>query len=61
MTGEPYVPRFLIRRGARRGWMVWYRHLKGPAKYQERVVVEVSEEEARAIKDELTKEYIGEW
>jgi hypothetical protein len=41
--------------------MVWYRHLKGPAKYQERVVVEVSEEDARAIKDELTKEYIGEW
>jgi hypothetical protein len=33
MTDEPHLTRFLVRRGARRGWMVWDRHIKGPAKY----------------------------
>jgi hypothetical protein len=31
MADEPHLPRFLVRRGARRGWMVWDRQTKGPA------------------------------
>ena len=29
MTDEPHLPRFLVKRSARRGWMVWDRHTKG--------------------------------
>jgi hypothetical protein len=48
MTDEPHLPRFLVRRGARRGWMVWDRHTKGPAKYLSYPVVELPEDKARA-------------
>jgi hypothetical protein len=58
MTDEPNLPRFLVRRGARRDWMVWDRHTKGPARYQGHLVAGLSDH-ARAIKDELTKEYIA--
>jgi hypothetical protein len=60
MTDEPHLPRFLIRRGAWRGWMVWDRHTKGPAKYLGYPVVELPEDQAREIADELTKRYIAE-
>jgi hypothetical protein len=59
MIDEPHLPRFLVRRGARRGWMVWDRDTKGPAKHQGHLAVGLSEDDARAIKDELTKEYIA--
>ena len=39
MTDEPHLPRFLVRRGAKRDWMVWDRHTKGPAEYQGHLVV----------------------
>jgi hypothetical protein len=38
MTDEPHLPRFLVRRGAKRGWMVWDRHAKGAAEYQGQVM-----------------------
>jgi hypothetical protein len=59
MTDEPHLPRFLIRRGARRGWMVWDRHTKGPAKYLGNPAVELPEDHAREIAGELTKELLG--
>jgi uncharacterized protein (DUF3820 family) len=40
--------------------MVWDRHTKGPAKYQGQMVVDLPEEQAREIADELTKQYIAE-
>ena len=59
MTDEPHLPRFLVRRGAGRGWMVWDRQTKGPAKYQGHLVVGLPEEQARKIAVELTKQYIA--
>jgi hypothetical protein len=58
MAHEPQLPRFLVRRDARRGWMVWDRQAKSPAKYQGHMVVGLPEEQARKIKNELTKLYI---
>ena len=60
MTDEPHLPRFLVRRDARRGWMVWDRHAKGPAKYLGYPVVELPEDKAREIADVLTKRNIAE-
>jgi hypothetical protein len=40
--------------------MVWDRHTKRPAKYQGHMVVELPEDQARKIADELTKKYIAE-
>ena len=57
MTDE-HLPQFLVRRDARRGWMVWDRHTKGPAMYQGHPVVGLQEERAKAIKDGLTKDDI---
>jgi hypothetical protein len=34
-------------------------HTRGPARYQGHLAVGLSEDHARAIKDELTKEYIA--
>jgi hypothetical protein len=59
MTDEPHLPRFLVRRGAWRGWMVWDRHMKGPATHFGNLAVNLSAEEARATADELTKRYIA--
>jgi hypothetical protein len=59
MSDEADLPRFLVRRGATRDWMVWDRHTRGPARYQGHLAVGLSEDHARAIKDELTKEYIA--
>jgi hypothetical protein len=59
VTDEPHLPRFIVRRGAGRGWMVWDRHTKGPAKYLGNLVVGLAEEQAREIADALTKQYIA--
>ena len=48
MTDEPQLPRFVVRRGAWRDWMVWDRHTKGPAKYQGHPVVELSQDDGAA-------------
>ena len=60
MTEEPYLPRFLVRRDARRSWMVWDRHTKGPAMLDGRLAIGLAEDDAREIKDVLTKIYIAE-
>jgi hypothetical protein len=60
MTDEPDLARFVVRRDARHGWMVWDRHTKGPAKHQGHLVVGLAEEHAQTIRDELTKQYIAE-
>jgi hypothetical protein len=48
MTDEPQLPRFVVRRGAWRDWMVWDRHTKGPAKYQGHPVVGLSQDDGAA-------------
>ena len=60
MTDESYLPRFLVRRGAGRDWMVWDRHTKGPAMLDGRLATGLAEDDAREIKDELTRIYIAE-
>jgi hypothetical protein len=59
MTDEPHLPRFLVRRDGNRGWMVWDRQTKGPAKYPRYPAVDLTEDRAREIKDVLTKQYIA--
>jgi hypothetical protein len=54
MTDQsPDVERYLVRMG-NRGWMVWDRRSKGPAKFQGRRAIVLTEERAREIKEELT-------
>jgi hypothetical protein len=60
MTDEPHLPRFLVRRGSTRDWMVWDRHAKGPAKYLGNPTVELPKDQAQEIAGELTKNYIAE-
>jgi hypothetical protein len=59
VSEDPNLPRFLVRRDARRGWMVWDRHEKGPAKYEGHLVIGLAEDHALEIKDRLTKQYIS--
>jgi hypothetical protein len=60
MTDEPHLPRFVVRRDAGRDWMVWDRHAKGPAMLDGRLAIGLAEDDAREIKDVLTKIYIAE-
>jgi hypothetical protein len=60
VTDEPHLPRFLVRRGAKRDWMVWDRQTKGPAEYLGYPVVDLPEDKARKTADVLTKRYIAE-
>jgi hypothetical protein len=59
VTDEPQLPRFLVRRDVRRGWMVWDRQAKGPAKYEGKMAIELPEDQARKIKNELTLQYLA--
>ena len=59
MTDEP-PPRFLVRRGGKGDWMVWDRHTKGPAMLDDRLAKGLAEDDAREIKDILTRIYIAE-
>jgi hypothetical protein len=60
MTDEPQLPRFVVRRGAWRDWMVLDRHTKGPAMLDGRLAIGLAEDDAKEIKDVLTKQYIAE-
>jgi hypothetical protein len=60
MTDEPQLPRFVVRRGAWRDWMVLDRHTKGPAMVDGRLAIGLAEDDAQEIKDVLTKIYIAE-
>jgi hypothetical protein len=47
------LTRYLVRKGST-GWMVWDRHAREPARLKEgRPAVELTEEQAREIKDKL--------
>jgi hypothetical protein len=49
------LKRYLVRKGST-GWMVWDRHARAPARLEEgRPAIGLTEEQAREIKDELTK------
>jgi hypothetical protein len=39
--------------------MVWDRQTKGPAQYHGQTAVDLPEDQAREIRDELTKQYIA--
>jgi hypothetical protein len=56
MTDQtPYLTRYLVRKGTTH-WMVWDRHGRAPARLEGgRPAVGFTEEQAREIKDELTK------
>jgi hypothetical protein len=56
MNDQPSLPRFTIRRGTR-GLMVWDRQRKGPAMYNGRQAIGLSEWQANQIKDQLTRYY----
>jgi hypothetical protein len=59
MTDDlPYVERYIVRKGTR-GWMVWDRHERGPAKVRGHLEVGLTEEQARGIKELLNKDYIA--
>jgi hypothetical protein len=60
MTDESQLPRFVVRRGAWRDWMVLDRHTKGPAMLDGRLAIGLAEDDAKEIKDVLTKQYIAE-
>jgi hypothetical protein len=59
MTDEHHLPRFLVRRGTE-GFMVWDRHVKGPAMLFGQLAVSLTEDNAHELKDLLTKKYIAE-
>jgi hypothetical protein len=51
----PYLARYLARMGSK-GWMVWDRHARAPARLEGgRPVIDLTEEQAREISDELNK------
>ena len=50
------LARYLVRKGST-GWMVWDRHGRAPARLERgQPAIGLTEEQAREIKDELTKE-----
>ena len=61
MTGQtPYLSRYLVRMG-NKGWMVWDRQRREPARLEGgRPVIELTEEQAREISDELNKNNIAD-
>ena len=60
VTGAAILPRYLVRMGSK-GWMVWDRQRREPARLEGgRPVIELSEERAREIRDELNKNDIAD-
>jgi hypothetical protein len=55
MSGKPTPDRFIIRRGASRGFMVWDRERKGPAMFNGQPAIGLTEGQAVEIKIELEK------
>jgi hypothetical protein len=54
------LTRYLVRMGSK-GWMVWDRHARAPARLEGgRPVIELTEEQAREISDELNKNNIAD-
>ena len=60
VTGAAILTRYLVRMGSK-GWMVWDRHARAPARLEGgRPVIGLTEEQAREIRDELTKNHIAD-
>ena len=60
VAGAVILTRYLVRMGSK-GWMVWDRHARAPARLEGgRPVIGLTEEQAREIKDELTKNDIAD-
>jgi hypothetical protein len=59
LVRDTRLRRFVVRRDARLNWMVWDRDTKGPAMFQGRFVIGLAEDDARVVRDELTKRYIA--
>jgi hypothetical protein len=54
------LERYLVRMGSK-GWMVWDRQARAPARLEGgRPVIELTEEQAREIRDELNKNHIAD-
>ena len=55
VTGAAILTRYLVRMGSK-GWMVWDRQARAPARPEGGLpVIGLTEEQAREIRDELTK------
>ncbi len=56
VNGAAILTRYLVRMGSK-GWMVWDRQARAPARLGRdgRPVIGLTEEQAREIRDELTK------
>ena len=53
------LTRYLVRMGTR-GWMVWDRQARAPARLEEgRPLIDLTEEQAREIRDELNKNNVA--
>jgi hypothetical protein len=56
----PFLTRYLVRMGSK-GWMVWDRQTGAPGRLEEgRPAVDLTEERAREIRDELNKKHIAD-
>jgi hypothetical protein len=54
MTDQPTAARFVLRKGAVHGqWMVWDRHVRGPARLRRGFAAGLLEEQARKIIQDL--------
>jgi len=54
------LTRYLVRTGSK-GWMVWDIHARAPVRFEEGLpAIELTEEQAREIRDELNKNHIAD-
>jgi hypothetical protein len=61
VTSAAILTRYLVRMGSK-NWMVWDRQARAPARLGEmgRPAIDLTEEQAREIRDELTKNHIAD-
>ena len=61
VTGAAILPRYLVRMGSK-GWMVWDRQARAPAMLGRdgRPAIDLTDEQAREIRDELNKNHIAD-
>ena len=60
VTGAAILTRYLVRMGSK-NWMVWDRQARAPARPEGGLpVIGLTEEQAREIRDELTKNHIAD-
>jgi hypothetical protein len=61
VTGAAILTRYLVRMGSK-GWMVWDRQARAPARLGRdgRPAIDLTDERAREIRDELNKNHIAD-